>query len=193
MNDERSDPTTLAAIRTRRSIKQFTDRPVARAEIERMLDLAVLAPNHRMTQPWHFYVLGPESRRAYAEVRAALKSAKVENAEAAELVRAKVRTETERVPAMIVVTMEKNADPEIREEDYAATFMAIQNLLIAANAAGLGGYIHTGRILTLPELRGPLGIPEGRRIVALLDIGEPAEVPTPKERAPAAERTTWLP
>ena len=55
----------LDAIAARRSIKKFTDREVGPAEIEKLLDAAATAPNHRMTQPWRFYVHGPEARRAY--------------------------------------------------------------------------------------------------------------------------------
>jgi len=53
------------AIRTRRSIKRYTDRALTRDEIESLLDAAALAPNHRLTQPWRFYVLGPNAREAY--------------------------------------------------------------------------------------------------------------------------------
>ncbi len=52
-------------LRQRRSVKRFTDRPVTRAEIEALLDAAILGPNHRLTEPWRFYVLGPEAREAY--------------------------------------------------------------------------------------------------------------------------------
>ena len=59
---------TLDAIRGRRSIREFTDREITRDEIERLFEAAAQAPNHRMTQPWRFYVLGPEARRAYGAV-----------------------------------------------------------------------------------------------------------------------------
>ena len=49
----------LDSINSRRSIKTFTDRPVSRGEIEQLLTAACQAPNHRMTEPWRFYVLGP--------------------------------------------------------------------------------------------------------------------------------------
>ncbi|HEX6943656.1 MAG TPA: nitroreductase family protein, partial [Gemmatimonadaceae bacterium] len=62
------------AISSRRSVRQFSDRVITRAEIERMLDAAVQAPNHRLTQPWRFYVLGPDARRAYGAVLGARKA-----------------------------------------------------------------------------------------------------------------------
>ena len=78
------------AISTRRSIKTFTDRPVSDAEIRRMLQAAVQAPNHRMTQPWRFYVLGPEARAAYGRALGRRKAKRVDETEAAEAVIAKV-------------------------------------------------------------------------------------------------------
>ena len=58
------------AISNRRSIKRFTDRAVTRDEIASILSAATLAPNHRLTQPWRFYVLGPDARYAYEIGRA---------------------------------------------------------------------------------------------------------------------------
>ena len=76
----------IAAIHARRSIKEFTSKPIARDEIERLLDAAAQAPNHRLTQPWRFYVLGPEARRAYGAALGGRKAKKVADADAAALV-----------------------------------------------------------------------------------------------------------
>ena len=181
------------AIHQRRSIRKFTDRAVERGEIERMLEAAVLAPNHRLTQPWRFYVLGPESRRAYGAALGDRKARKVEDPEAAALVREKVAGEHAALPGMIVVAMVQSADPEIREEDYAAVMMAVQNLSLEAADLGLGTHIKSGAVMDDPAARIAAGVADGERIVAVVNVGEPAEVPAPKERAPAATFTHWLP
>lgn len=181
------------AIQTRRSIKQFSDRPVRRDEIERLLDAAAQAPNHRLTQPWRFYVLGPDARRAYGAVLGARKAKKVEDPEAARAVAEKVAVAEAAVPAEIAVSMVMDASAEIREEDYAATMMAVQNLMLAARAMGLGTHLKTGAVMDDPRARAAVGVPEGERIVALVQLGEPAEVREPKPRRPAAELTTWVP
>jgi nitroreductase len=181
------------AIHQRRSIRKFTDRAVERGEIERMLEAAVLAPNHRLTQPWRFYVLGPESRRAYGAALGDRKARKVEDPEAAALVREKVAGEHAALPGMIVVAMVQNADPEIREEDYAAVMMAVQNLSLEAADLGLGTHIKSGAVMDDPAARIAAGVADGERIVAVVNVGEPAEVPAPKDRAPAATFTHWLP
>jgi nitroreductase len=64
----------LEAIRTRRSVREFTNRPISREDIMRLLEAVVQGPNHRMTQPWRFYVLGPEARRAYGAALGARKA-----------------------------------------------------------------------------------------------------------------------
>ncbi len=124
------------AIFGRRSIKRFTNREVSRGEIEELIAAAVTAPNHRMTQPWTFYVLGPKARQAFGEVLGKRKAAKVMDPDAAREVVAKVSAEHRDLPAMIAVAVSVSDDPEIREEDYASAFMAIENLAIAAHAMG---------------------------------------------------------
>ena len=66
------------AISERRSIKSFTDRVISPKEIERLIAAAVLAPNHRMTEPWRFYVLGPEARAEFGRVLGHRKAKRVD-------------------------------------------------------------------------------------------------------------------
>jgi nitroreductase len=179
-------------ISARRSIKEFTDREVASEQIERMLSAAVLAPNHRMTQPWRFYVLGPEARAGYGRVLGHRKAKRVEEAAAAAAVIAKVEQSHRDLPAMLAVSVVVDENPEIREEDYAATWMAIQNLSLAAHALGLGTHVKSGAVMDDPGARAAVGVPEGERIVATITLGEPASVPEAKPRRGAAELTTWV-
>lgn len=180
------------AIRARRTIKQFTDRPVTRAQLERVLEAAVLAPNHKLTQPWRFYVLGPVSRRAYGVALAERKARRIEDTAAADAVRAKVAREHEALPAMIVVSVRQDENPEVREEDYAAAMMAVQNLCLAAVAQGLGTHIKTGAVMQDPAARAAAGVADDERIVAIVNLGEPASIPDPKPRSPAADFTHWV-
>ena len=84
-------------------------------------------------------------------------------------------------------------NPEIREEDYAATMMAVQNLCLAAHDAGLGTHIKSGAVMDDPDARAAFGVKDGERVVAMIELGEPARVPDPKGRKSANELTTWLP
>lgn len=181
------------AIQSRRSIKRFTDRPVTRDEIERILSAAALAPNHKLTEPWRFYVLGPDARRAYGLALGDRKARKLTDPEAIAALREKVAAEQRALPCMIAVAMVTSDDPEIREEDYAAVMMAIQNLALVAVELGLGTHIKTGAVMDTAGAREAVGVPEDQRIVAVINLGEPAEVPHPKPRREGREHTTWLP
>lgn len=181
------------AIRDRRSIKRFTERPVSREEIETLLSAATLAPNHRLTQPWRFYVLGPEARYAYGLALGDRKARKIEDANAAQTMRENVAAEHRALPGMIVVAVVDNENPEIREEDYAAGMMALQNLAIVAVELGLGTHIKTGAVMSDPAARAAAGVRDGERIVAVVNVGVPAETPAPKKRESASTCTTWMP
>jgi len=183
----------LDVIHARRSIKDFTAREVAREEIERILEAAAQAPNHRMTQPWRFYVLGPEARYGFGAALGARKAKKVEDPDAAKAVLTKVAESHRDLPGMLAVAMTLDDNPEIREEDYAATFMAVQNLCLAAHTGGLGTHIRSGAVMDDPAARAAVGVPEGQRIVATISIGEPVKVPDAKPRRAASEVTTWVP
>jgi nitroreductase len=94
---------------------------------------------------------------------------------------------------MIVVAVVENETPEVREEDYAATMMAIENLALAAVDRGLGTHVKTGGVMQDAAARLAAGVQENERIVAVVNVGEPAEIPPPKTRQRAAVATVWVP
>jgi nitroreductase len=179
-------------LRQRRSIKRFTNRPVSREELEILLDAAALAPNHRLTQPWRFYVLGPEARHAYGLALGERKARKLDDAGAADTLRDRVADEHRALPGMIAVAVVRNENTETAEEDYAATMMGIENLVLAAVDMGLGTHIKTGGVMDDPAARAAAGVRDDERIIAIVNVGEPAEVPAPKARRGAAGLTTWV-
>ena len=183
----------IDAIASRRSIKKFTGRDVTREQIEILLTAAVAAPNHRLTQPWRFYVLGPEARNAYGLALGARKAKKIEDPDAARAMRETVAAEHRALPAMLVVAVVNHENPEIREEDYAAAMMAVQNLSLAAVGLGLGTHIKSGAVMSDLAARDAAGVKDNERIVAVVNIGEAAEVPPSKAREQASAFTTWRP
>src|SRR5690348_11740770 len=161
------------AIRERRSIKRFTSRPVSREEVETLLAAATLAPNHKLTQPWRFYVLGPEARYAYGLALGNRKARKLEDPNAAAAMRETVAAEHRALPGMLVIAIVDNENPEIREEDYAAAMMAVQNIALVAVELGLGTHIKTGAVMADPAARAAAGVRDGERIVAVVNVGTP--------------------
>ena len=183
----------LDLLQRRRSIKRFTDRPVTRAEIETLLDAAVLAPNHRLTEPWRYYVLGPDAREAYGLAVGVRKARKIEDPEASRAMRDRVAAEHRALPCMIAIALVKTDNPEIAEEDYASAMMGIQNLTLTAVELGLGTAIRTGAVMGDPAARAAAGVGENERIVAIVNVGEPAEAPPGPKKRTAGELTTWMP
>jgi nitroreductase len=179
------------AIAQRRSIKKFQQREVAREEIESLLDAAVLAPNHKLTQPWRFYVLGPQARRRYGLALGERKAKKLPDADAANAVREKTAAEYEAFPALIAVAMVVAESPETREEDYAAVMQSVALITLVAMERGLGTHIRTGAVMDDPAARSAIGVSEGERVVAMVSVGVPEEIPGPKARQGASAVTTW--
>jgi nitroreductase len=138
-------------------------------------------------------VLGPEARYGYGLALGDRKARKLENPEAARTLRETVAAEHRALPAMIAVAVVDNENPEIREEDYAAVMMAIQNLALAAVELGLGTHLKSGGVMGDAAARTAAGVKDNERIVAIVNVGVPAEVPAGKKREPAATYTTWVP
>lgn len=185
---------TYDAIAQRVSTRAFQPRPVPREAIGRVLEAAVRAPNHKLTEPWRFAVLTGASRDRYAAIRRTHREGRFADPSAPEATGAIEKTwrETQETPAFVVVACAVSDDPVRREEDVASTWMAVQNLLTAATADGLGTYLRTGGILKESALRELVRAPEGVRLIAVVSVGYPAEREAPRRRTPAAEKTLWL-
>ncbi len=183
----------LEVIKTRRSVARFKPDPVDRSLIERCLEAAVWSPNHRLTEPWQFFVLEGEARRRFAEIRREFRRASLPNPDAPEVqpALARVYAEALETPVVVVVTSHLAEDPEIREEDLWATFGTTYAFMLGIWSAGVGTYFRTGAVLAHPPLRELLGVAADRRITGIIYAGYPAELPV-KRRTPAAERTVWL-
>jgi len=98
--------TVLEAITTRRSIPQFKTDPVPKELIQRLLDVAVWVPNHRLTDPWQFHVLGEKTKRKFAETRRDFRNISLPNPDAPEVQPAlqKIIDDTVNTPVIIIVT-----------------------------------------------------------------------------------------
>jgi nitroreductase len=184
----------IEAIRRRTSVRRFRPDPVPRDTIRTLLDCAVRAPNHKLTEPWRFVVLTGGAVPRLAEFRARHRLKRYSDPESAEARAAadKQRKETTETPAFVVVMCAVSEDEITREEDYAATMMATANLMIAAESLGLGTYLKTGGIMREPGVAALVGLPEGFRIVGIVALGFPADPETPRKRQPAESLTRWV-
>jgi len=163
------------AIRTRRTHKAFGPDPLPREQVEELLELARWAPNHHLTAPWRFRVLGPAALGRLKDAAGPEGAAKLD-----------------RAPTLVVVSCALTADPVQDEEDMHATAVASYIVLLAAHARGLAGYWRTPELLRTPEGRGAVGLPDEERFVGLLHLGAPRQQKDPPERPPVAQTTTYL-
>ena len=163
------------AIRTRRTHKAFAPEPLPREQIDQLLELASWAPNHNLTVPWRFRVIGPEALRRLKEVAGPEGAVKLD-----------------RAPTLIVVSCVLSGEPVADEEDLHATASASYIVLLAAHARGLAGYWRTPGILRSAEGRAAVGLPEEERFVGLLHLGHPRQERPAPERPGADQTTTYL-
>jgi len=164
------------AIRSRRTIKAYAPGPVPRETIEELLELARWAPNHHVTNPWRFRVLGPEALTRLKEAA---------GPEAA--------TKLDRAPTLIVSSAVLSGDAEQDEEDLHAAAVATYIVLLGAHARGLAGYWRTPAVLRTPEGRTAVGLGDDERFVGLIHLGEGRQGKEPPDRAALEDFATWLP
>jgi len=187
-----------AAIKDRRSIKQFRTQPVSREAIARLIEAAVWAPNHRLNEPWRFYVLDGASRDRLGQIAHQITERKLlkSGAQPALAVRnaAEAAAAWANVPALIYVSVLRDANPEIDEENYGAACCAIQNLSLMAHAAGLATSWSSGAVAAAEELKTLVGAGPNERMVGLVRVGYPdLGVPAPQaRRTPGASFTIWV-
>src|SRR3954453_10764286 len=146
------------AIRTRRTHKAFAPEPLPREEIEELLELARWAPNHHLTAPWRFRVLGPGALERLKRAAGPEGAAKLS-----------------RAPTLIVASAVLGGDPVQEEEDLHATAVASYIVLLGAHARGLAGYWRTPSLLRGEGGRPAVGLPAEERFVGLLHLGHPRQ------------------
>jgi len=183
---------TLQAIRTRRAVKEYLDKPIPKEWIEELLDAAHWAPNHKLTHPWRFHVFTGEGREKLVGARQAAvrwgfeQKGQETPPEQLEFARQKCYS----APVIIIVSMVGDDDPITDKENYAACWAAIENLLLAATARGLGSYPSTGVWVDQNFLGPVLGLSEKERPVSCIFIGY-SDQPTMGKRLPAERHTKW--
>ncbi len=185
----------IRAIETRQSVGRVRQDPVQRELIERILQSAVHAPNHRITEPWRFHVFTGKGRgelaRARAETARLMAEAEGEHEEMAAGRISRERKKAFRAPVVIVVVSSAGRDEVETLENYAACAAAVQNMQLTAHSLGLASIWRTGPVAYHQHMRRFFGLEDGDRIVAYLYVGYPDMGERPRRRSPVAERTVW--
>jgi nitroreductase len=165
-----------AAIKARRTHKQYGSVPVDVETVRELVDLARCAPNHKLTQPWRFRVLGPEIRARIDELAGENEALKLR-----------------RAPTLVLATAALSGDPHTDEEDLHATACAVYAVLLGATNRGLASYWRTPSCFSDEPVREALGLAVGERVVALIHLGPAVSEPPPKERLALDDVLQFLP
>jgi nitroreductase len=164
------------AIRTRRTHKAYGVEPVPRATLEELFELARWAPNHNLTNPWRFRVMGPEALARLKEAAGPEAASKLD-----------------RAPTLVVTSVIQTGDTVQDQEDLCAAAIASYILLLGAHARGLAGYWRTPEVLRSAEGRAAVGVGEQELVLGLLHLGPPRQEKEPPERLPPGDFVTFLP
>lgn len=165
-------------LRERQTTHDFFNETVADEVVLRALACAIRAPNHFLTNPWRFTLLGQESKSKIAHANAGL----TEQKHGKEAAQAKY-TRWMGVPGWLLVTSLRDVDPVRDRENYAASCCAVQNFCLALSAEGLGSKWTSGPVTRLAKFPNLGGYdPEQEDFVGLIWFG------WPRKKTPATKR-----
>jgi nitroreductase len=190
-----TEPDLFSVIRRQRAHRAFTDEPVPDEVVERVLEAATFAPSAENTQPWVFIVV----RDADARARIGELNRQAWEGGGREFSRPRLSPEVfakveagatggiANAPVLVVVGGDTSRCVEAVLE--ASVWPAVQNLLLAAQALGLGASLTTITTVFGDELRSLLALPDHVRPLGVVPLGWPAKQLKPPRRAPVADKT----
>lgn len=187
----------ITAILERRTIHEYLPEPIDPQTVLRLLELGTWAPNHKLTQPWRFVTVGPETRARLADISAAHASSNAKpGSDAASIAQLEQKTRNKLLakPTIVAIICQRSDDAVRLKEDEAAVAAALQNIQLAAWSEGIGTKWSTGKVIRVPEAANLLGVDLAtEEILGLLFFGKPAEMPAAKARKPISELVRVLP
>ncbi|GMN06238.1 nitroreductase [Croceitalea sp. MTPC5] len=181
----------LELIRKRRSIfpVQYNGKPISKEVLEKILEAANWAPNHKKTEPWRFKVLQGNSKDAlgtflankYQEVEAKPKKLKIK----------KLLDNPSRAAAVIAICMQRDPNESLPEwEEVAATAMAVQNMWLCCTELGIGSYWSSPGLIKYMDAFFDLN--EGEKCLGFFYMGYYDEAPEAGVRQPIEDKVVWL-
>ena len=163
------------AIRGRRTHKAYAPEPVDRETLDQLFELARWAPNHHLTNPWRFRVLGPMSLERLRRSAGPDAAAKLD-----------------RAPTLVCASVKLTGDAVQDEEDLCAAACAVYIVLVGAHARGLGGYWRTPGVLRTADGRAAVGMKDDELFVALIHLGYARGDKSAPERLPPLDFVRYL-
>ena len=173
MNSKHQNQSVAELIKSRRTIYEFKSDHVPAEKIKQAIEVSRWAPNHHLTEPWHFYLLGPETVAAVIELNTEL----VRQKSGDEAATAK-QQRWSKLPGWLAVSCDKSTDQRQMQEDYAACCCAIQNMMLYLWSENIGMKWSTGKVIFDKKFYDLLWIdPDAETVVGLFWYGYATEIP----------------
>lgn len=183
----------IEAIHGRRTWKSFSGDPLTREELDELFELVRWAPNHKLTQPWRFRVIGPQARAELLQIAADQACAAAPEGADRDAVAATAVKKLDRSPTLIAVSSVRNPDPRLDVEDFSSSSVAAYLLLLAATNKGYASFWRSPGVLQSVEGSVAAGIPAGEEPLGLIYLGRPGPVaPAPGKRDAASSFVSYL-
>ncbi len=180
----------VEALKTRRSVRRFTQDPVSEETVQEILTYTPWVPNHHLSEPWRVIVVRGESLQQLARLRQQAVLKKRAGEPNAHMRAEKAQQEFLECALVVAVIQKLDPNPTRQEEDYAAMAMATYNIMLAAWDRGIGSYWNTGPMVHDPAVHEWLNLSGEERLVALLRMGYPEIIPQAR-RTPIESRIQW--
>ncbi|MDQ2075258.1 nitroreductase [Marinimicrobium sp. ABcell2] len=183
----------IAALHRRVSVAKVTEPAPDLTQREAIFRAATRAADHKHLQPWRFLVIEGDGLRKLGDLFVA--AALSDDPEMPEKAVESLRKKPLRAPMIVVAIATCQEHPKVPEwEQVVATGAAVQNMLVAAYALGVGAFWRTGAMASHPKVIQGLGLTPSEQIVGYLYLGTPVKSPpTPKEVDVDKFFTAWPP
>ncbi|MDG4813567.1 nitroreductase [Hydrogenovibrio sp. 3SP14C1] len=184
----------LEIIKSRRTIYQFKSKLIPLDLVNHCLEASIWAPNHKMTEPWRFWVIGQETQAKLADIYAENRALKrtERGSDTFDEIYQKAIVKFQAIPQVILVGQVLAQEPVTIQEDYAACSCAIQNFQLAAWDTEIGVQWSTGPIIEDKRTYELLSINSSQlKLIGALYMGFP-ECVGKSVRQPIERVTTYL-
>ncbi|MBT1703095.1 nitroreductase family protein [Chryseosolibacter indicus] len=183
-------------IKNRRSIfpQDYTGEIIEDVIVKKILETAIWAPTHKLTQPWRFVVFTGAGIKTLAEEQANVyKKWTLADGTYKEERYQNLLTKPLLSSHIIAVCMKRDEKNSVREvEEIGAVYCAVQNIYLAATAFGVGGYLSTGGITYMEDAKKLFGLEKEDRLIGFFHLGVPKRTPSPLKRKSLDEVMQWV-
>ncbi|MGH6967915.1 MAG: nitroreductase family protein [Stellaceae bacterium] len=181
----------LTALTTRVSPAALDAPGPSAAELEKILEAAVAAPDHGRMKPWRFILIEGTARDQFGTLLVEALRRREPAAPAGKL--EAERKKALRAPLIVVVVAAVQAGAKVPEvEQVVAVGAAAQNMLVAAYALGFGGFWRTGAVAYDAAMKRALGLAETDAIIGFLYLGTTKTPGQPRQSDVASVTRRWV-